>query len=187
MVVALIALFVALSGGAAAGSYVATAHRGAVTSDLAAHAVRSISPVRGAQLEAAVQRLIATRCCRGPRGPRGPRGFRGPQGIQGDPGPIGPTGSSGVAHITSANGPVVHLCAFGGGACAAGESDAICPTGTSPLSGAWAGDAPDPILVATVGASFPYPSFATPTGWGVIMVNNNDTTASFHASVVCGS
>ena len=179
MIVALTALFVALSGGAAAGTYVAATQLAG--DEASAHKASSqslaISPPAAPQLRAAVLRRLAAgrKCCRGPRGPRGPRGFRGPQG------------PSGVAHISSPDGPVVHLCAASGGSCAAGQSVAQCPAGTLPVGGAWAGDSPDPIVVATVGASYPYPSFQAPTGWAVIMINNADTTASFHASAICAS
>jgi hypothetical protein len=88
-------------------------------------------------------------------------------------------------NISSTDGPVAHMCAFSGGACAVGTSIASCPTGKVPIGGAWAGDSPDPIFAATVSASFPYPSFSTPTGWAVVMVNNADVTASFHASAIC--
>jgi len=187
MIVALIALFVALSGGAAAGTYVAAKQLDARSTGVKqgnAQNLRLIS-ARVAHLRARLfgQHKVQA-CCRGPRGPRGrrgPRGFRGPQG------PAGPQGPKGITQISSPNGPVAHMCAFGGGACSVGSSVAICPTGTLPIGGAWAGDAPDPIFAATVSASFPYPSFAAPTGWGVIAVNNANVTASFHAAAICAS
>jgi len=178
MVVALIALFVALSGGAAAGTYVAAKQR--VAPSLVIDRATA-STARVAVTKAALRARLAQLHSSGPRGPRGrrgPRGFRGPQG---------PAGPSGVAHTTSRNGPVAHMCAFGGGACSIGQSIALCPTGTVPIAGAWAGDAPDPIFGATISASFPYPSNATPTGWAVVVVNDVNATASFHASVICAS
>jgi hypothetical protein len=191
MIVALTALFVALSGGAAAGTYVAATSLAGNEANARKGSSQSLGISRPtvARLRAAVLRRLAAggKCCRGPRGPRGPRGFRGPPGFLGPPGPQGPQGPSGVAHISSPDGPVVHLCAASGGSCAAGQSVAQCPAGTLPVGGAWAGDSPDPIVVATVGASYPYPSFQAPTGWAVIMINNADTTASFHASAICAS
>jgi hypothetical protein len=117
-----------------------------------------------------------------------PRGRRGPQGIQGVPGPSGPAGVFTAANVAnSPAGPVVHLCAFDGGACAMGESDAQCPAGKVAIGGAWAGDVPDPPVAATVEASFPiYPAgAASPNGWGVKMVNNDTGTLSFHTSAIC--
>jgi hypothetical protein len=182
MIVALIALFVALSGGAAAGTYVAAKQIGAPSTSIEPGNTRILktAAARVAYLRAHPVRIHKLqRCCPGPRGRRGPRGLRGPRGF---PGPPGPTG---LSHISSTNGPVVHMCAFGGGGCEVAESIALCPTNTVPIGGAWAGDAPDPIVGATVGASFPYPSGSPPTGWGVIMINNAPVTASFHAAAIC--
>jgi hypothetical protein len=179
MIVALIALFVALSGGAAAGTYVAAKQLGAHSTSVEPGNTRILKMVaaRVAYLRAhpvGVHKL--QRCC---PGPRGRRGLRGPRGFPGPPGP------KGLTNISSRDGPVVHMCAFGGGGCEVAESIALCPTGTVPIGGAWAGDAPDPIVVATVGASFPYPSGSPPTGWGLIIINDAPFTASFHASVIC--
>jgi hypothetical protein len=176
MMVALIALFVALSGGAAAGSYVATKQHGGPSGKHFMTAMPQIGAIRATTSVRARLLDEFKTCCRGPRGRRGPRGPHGPQG---PPGPAGP------ARITSADGPVAHMCAFGGGACSVGSSVATCPAGTVPIGGAWAGDAPDPIFAATVSASFPYPSFTAPTGWAVIVVNDSNLTASFHASAIC--
>jgi hypothetical protein len=121
-----------------------------------------------------------------PRGARGLPGRTGPAGPPGAAGPQGPPGSFTSANVSSADGPVVHMCAFTGGQCATATSIATCPAGKVPIGGAWAGDAPDPIFAATPSASYPYPGFTDhPTGWAVVMVNNADATASFHASAIC--
>jgi hypothetical protein len=120
--------------------------------------------------------------------PRGRRGPQGPAGIQGAPGLTGPAGGFTAANVAnSLPGPIAHMCAFDGGECALAESDAQCPAGKVAIGGAWAGDAPDPPLAATVEASFPIyaPGAGTPTGWGVKMVNNDTGTASFHTSAIC--
>jgi hypothetical protein len=117
-----------------------------------------------------------------PRGPRGSQGRVGPQGA------TGPAGGFTAANIVySLNGPTAHMCAFDGGACAYGESIARCPAGKVAIGGAWAGDAPDPPVAATVEASFPsYPAGSNvPDGWGVKMVNNDTGTVSFHARAIC--
>src|SRR5436190_6211690 len=123
-----------------------------------------------------------------PRGPRGLIGPKGPQGSVGPTGPAGPAGGFTAANIVySLNGPIAHMCAYNGGACANGESIANCSAGKVAIGGAWAGDAPDPPVAATVEASFPtYPAGSNvPDGWGVKMVNNDTGTASFHATAVC--
>jgi hypothetical protein len=125
--------------------------------------------------------------------PRGPRGFSGPRGSQGSVGQVGPAGPAGpaggftAANIAYSNGPIAHMCAFDGGACAMGESIAQCPPGKVAIGGAWAGDAPDPPVAATVEASYPiFPAGSNfPTGWGLKMVNNDTVTASFHVAAVC--
>jgi hypothetical protein len=120
--------------------------------------------------------------------PRGPRGFIGQRGSVGPSGPAGPAGGFTAATIVySLPGPVAHMCAFDGGACAYGESIAHCPTGKVAIGGAWAGDAPDAPVAATVEASFPtFPAGSNlPDGWGVKMVNNDTGTASFHATAAC--
>jgi hypothetical protein len=175
LVVSLVALFVALSGGAAAATVVAS-HEGATT-----HAARAQLAARAGTL---TRRLvlsssnrsgrIQSSCCRGPRGlrgPRGPRGFRGANG--------GFT----TANVTYVDGPVAHLCQLGAGSCAVGVSVAACPAGKVAIGGGWMGDTPDPPVAATVAANA---AANDKTGWGVVMVNDTDAlTASYHAFVAC--
>jgi hypothetical protein len=182
MIVALIALFVALSGGAAAGTYVAASQLDVRSTSVQQWNAKSLRMAVAHELQ---------RCCRGPRGPRGLRGRRGligPEGPQGPDGPTGPAGGFTPANIVySLNGPIAHMCAYNGGTCAYGESIAHCPAGKVAIGGAWAGDAPDAPSAATVEASFPTYSAGSsvPDGWGVKMVNNDTGTASFHATAVC--
>jgi hypothetical protein len=79
------------------------------------------------------------------------------------------------------------MCASDEGHLRIRESIAHCPAGKVAIGGAWAGDAPDSPVVATIEASFPtYPSGSNlPDGLGVKMVNNDISTASFHATPVC--
>jgi hypothetical protein len=174
-VIALVALFVALSGGAAAGTFVADR---AVTSHATdnAQALRVAKLTRKAALwHSAVRAGTVIR-----RGPRGPRGFRGPRGPRG---PQGPQGGFTTSNITYVSGPVSHLCQLGGGDCAVGASAASCPTGKVAIGGGWIGDTPDPPISATAAADGPMSDGA---GWAVILVNDtSSTTASFHAVAAC--
>jgi hypothetical protein len=171
MVVALIALFVALSGGAAAGTYVAT-------KQLHGHA--SLQAARASALSsrfARMSRLGPSRIVRpsrfDTREPRGPRGPRGPKG---------PPGGFTTANLAQVAGSTVHLCAFGGGDCAVGSAQVSCPAGKAVLGGGWIGDSPDPPISATVAYNGP----TSASGWGVIMTNDTSaTTASYHAVAVC--
>jgi hypothetical protein len=162
MIVALIALFVALSGGAAAGTYLAANN---------AQKVSAASRGQAAAIAHLTKKLGLSPALRGPRGPRGPRGFRGP------------AGGFKTSNITYVAGAVVHMCALGGGTCAIGSSTATCPSGKVALGGGWIGETSDPPVLATAAVT----SITTNgAGWGVVMINDNDAgTASFHAVAAC--
>jgi hypothetical protein len=175
MVVALFALFVALTGGAAAGTFLAAKQDSTVRANTMRQAslVWRLTHKLGLSSTAGGVHLVS-RCC---RGPRGLRGLRGPQG------PPGPAGGFTTANITYVNGPVTHLCQFGAGNCAVGASVATCPTGKVAIGGGWIGDTPDPPVFATVGADA---ASSDSTSWGVVMINDTGaTTASFHAFAAC--
>jgi uncharacterized protein YneF (UPF0154 family) len=172
MVVALVALFVALTGGAAAGTFLAAKQDSTVRANTMQQAslVRTLTHKLG--LSSTPRGVhFASRCCRGPRGRRGPQG------------PPGPAGGFTTANITYVSGPVTHLCQFGGGDCAVGASVAACPTGKVAIGGGWIGDTPDPPVSATVGADA---ASSDSTSWSVVMINDTSaTTASFHAFAAC--
>jgi hypothetical protein len=179
LVVASIALFVALSGGATAGTYIATKHLQAQQLRLQQVRASTFANVLAGKMLRGTRPLGAAapgKCCPGPRGPRGPRGFPGPAG------PAGAAGSFTTANLAQVAGGVVHLCPLGGGSCAVGSSTATCPTGKAVLGGGWIGESADPPVAATV-------AYNGPTGassWGVLMVNDTSAlTASFHAVAVC--
>jgi hypothetical protein len=172
MVVALIALFVALSGGAAAGTYVATTRSGPTKAGAlrASTALRAAVLARRIGIKPSLMLKAGKPITRGPRGPRGPRGLRGP------------AGGFTTANVSYVPAPVTVMCAFGAGTCAVGNSEALCPAGKMAIGGGWIGDAPDPPLSATVAYSAP----TVHNGWGVVMTNNSSAaTASYHAFAVC--
>ena len=94
MVVALIALFVALSGTATAGGLLITSRQiknGTIQAvDLNARTLRQLAGRPGPTGPQGPEGAP------GPQGPLGPSGDRGPQGVQGPPGPAGSSSASGV-------------------------------------------------------------------------------------------
>lgn len=114
---------------------------------------------------------------RGARGPRGHRGSRGPQGPKGATGATGATGPKGTfGSITSyASGPVF-LCGWEAGACSIGSSIALCPPGTTAISGGHSGAG------LRVFSSTPYPG-----GWFIGAANENFEATTFKAFVVCAA
>ena len=129
-VIALVALFVALSSNGMASG---VAHKtiATATSPFASHHAQA-------------------KGLRGPRGPRGKRGPRGPRGLQGDPGPQGPKGDTGAAggfstsNIVVVNGTDTPL--------AAQTSKTVtvaCPTGAVAIGGAWTTVGATPAVVGS--------------------------------------
>jgi collagen triple helix repeat protein len=112
---ALIALFVALGGGAVAAGVVPLA-RHAMTAGTAANALK-LGGKTPKQLKAAL------RGARGPQGLTGPAGPSGPNGSTGATGPAGPAGAQGPKGNTGAQGPA-------GAAGPAGPSGPAGPAGT---------------------------------------------------------
>jgi len=122
-IIALIALFVALSTNSTASSIV---HK-SVTA--------ALSPLSSQHSDA--------RGPRGPRGPRGFRGFRGPQGVQGPQGPAGQQGAAGAAGAQGIQGPAGisgYQVVLGPGSPnvapqATGADTAVCPAGKKAIGG----------------------------------------------------
>jgi hypothetical protein len=128
-IIALIALFVALSTNSTASSIV---HKSLTA---------AFSPLSSQHSDA-----------RGPRGPRGPRGFRGfrgpqgtqgPQGVQGPQGPAGQQGAAGAAGAQGIQGPAGisgYQVVLGPGSPnvapgAIGADVAVCPAGKKAIGG----------------------------------------------------
>jgi hypothetical protein len=130
MVVALVALFVALSGGAAAGTVVVSKQLARQSREAKHAALREAAMQRFTQRFAIPAKV--SKCCRGPRGARGfpgPRGPQGPAGPQGPQGPQGVPGPPGVQYVSE----VVESKNLAAGAI--DFVNAACPAGTGVISG----------------------------------------------------
>ena len=173
MIVAMIALAVALSGTAVAGTAMIT----------------------GAQIKNGTIRMIdlhsstktALKGQRGEAGPRGPVGAAGQQGPQGLTGPAGATGATGASGANGANGnngtfdpnkvqyitgPKVIV--------APGETTsamATCPAGTTAISGGFF------TSIAHTGGSQTYGR----TFHAVILTNDRSISVEVNATVVCAA
>jgi hypothetical protein len=177
MVVALIALFVALSGGAAAGSYVATSklNRSAAQHVHARAVAAKLAGSAAPQKVGKVMSLLA----RGPRGPRGRRGLRGPIGPQGPAGPVGPAGPTGATGGFSPSKIVLRIGSnvpITGGSVANSVSVG-CAAGEVALSGGYFTD-----------SGFAYADHPndTATGWVILIDASGDVSGSGRGYVVCG-
>ena len=168
MVISVVALFVALGGtGIAARSALIGSKQ------IADHSIRLVD-LNGS----------AVKALRGQRGPAGADGAPGPQGPQGQSGAPGPPGSAGPAGANGANGtfdpnkiqyvtgPDVTLQPGENG-----EAAAVCPTGTTAISGGFR-------------ASIGHISFSETAGrtFHRVDVGNDQAIAmTFHATVVCAA
>jgi hypothetical protein len=106
LVLATLALFVALSGGAVAAGIVPMA-RHAYTADSAALAVNAkhLGGKTAAQIEASIKRQSGPAGVAGPAGPAGPVGPAGPSGPAGSKGDTGASGAVGPAGPSGPAGP----------------------------------------------------------------------------------
>ena len=162
MVVALLALFVALTGTAIATTSALITGREIANGSITGLDVknRSLTPVdfRGG--------------VRGPAGPRGVQGAQGPAGPQGAQGAQGAKGDSGATNLTirhevetSSNPSESHL--------------TLCTGNERATGGGFSIEAGD----ATVTQSFP--SGAPPVGWSAIWTRNSGTSTTVRVWVVC--
>ena len=93
LVVACIALFVALSGGAVAAVVVPMAKR-AITAETALNA-KKLGGETPKQIKASLRGVPGAAGATGPQGPQGAQGQQGPQGSEGPQGAVGPQGPAG--------------------------------------------------------------------------------------------
>jgi Collagen triple helix repeat (20 copies) len=178
MVVALIALFVALTGTATAGGLLITSRQiknGTIQAvDINARTLRQLSrpgPTGPQGPEGAP----------GPQGPLGPSGDRGPQGVQGPPGPASSSSAVYVRTFDSAaeagGGSFVNL--FCG-------PDEVALTGgvrTESLFGVVFDSFP---IVPTTGAPRPAVHGEKPAGWRVgVSTKTGNTRVPYTAYVLC--
>lgn len=124
--------------------------------------------------EAGGDRIALLRGPRGRRGPRGPRGFQGAQGPAGPAGPAGPKGTFGSL-VTVESNPVF-LCGWEGGACSVDSAIAMCPPGTSVVSGGYAGAGIRAFIDAPIAG-----------GWFVGAVNESSFATDFSAYAICAT
>jgi hypothetical protein len=170
MVVALVALFVALSGGAYATS----------------QALIGSPQIKNGSIQLVDISAKAKRALKGQRGPRGARGtpgtngLPGPQGTQGPQGPAGAAGAQGPAgangtfdpaKVTVREGPTTAIPADD-----TGTLTAECLSGETAISGGWSSD---------VGVAFSEAVNPAKTSYGVLIDNTGGTAGSGNARVVC--
>ena len=158
-VLASIALFVALSGGAGAAGIVPLA-RHATTAGTAANALK-LGGKTPAQLRAA---WIGNAAKQGQPGPQGPAGQKGDTGATGARGPAGPAGTAAVSVHTA---PV--SLAIGGAAGEKGLFTVNCGAGQKAISGGYDAD-------GTVLALMTHPT-AADDGWQIYLDNADDSAA----------
>jgi Collagen triple helix repeat (20 copies) len=172
MVVALVALFVALSGGAYATS----------------QALIGSPQIKNGSIQLVDMSAKAKRALKGQRGPRGARGatgtngLPGPQGAQGPQGPAGATGAQGAAgangtfdpaKVTVREGPTTAIPADD-----TSTLTAECLSGETAISGGWSSE---------VGVAFSETVNPAKTSYSVLIDNTGTGTVagSGIARVVC--
>lgn len=180
MVVALIALFVALSGTATAGGLLITSRQiknGTIQAvDINARTLRQLAKPGPAGAEGPP----------GPQGPQGPPGDRGPAGAQGAQGPQGPPGiaSAGAVYVRTLDSAAE----AGGGSfvnlfCGPNEVAISGGVRTESVFGIVFDSYP---IVATTGAPRPAAHGEKPQGWrGGVATKTNDTRVPYTVYVVC--
>jgi hypothetical protein len=156
-VLALIALFVALGGGAVAAGIVPLA-RHAITAGTAANALKLGGKTR-AQLATSL------------RGARGPQGVRGPAGAVGPAGPAGPAGASPAAAVS------VHTITYTLNAGANQTFVANCGTGQKAIGGGYDSDSASAVINLDLK---PTPA---DDGWSILLANQDKNNAPHTGTV----
>jgi hypothetical protein len=156
-VLALIALFVALGGGAVAAGIVPLA-RHAITAGTATNALKL-----GGKTPAQIKTSL--------RGVRGPQGVRGPAGAAGPAGPAGPAGASGAAAVS------VHTTAYTLNAGANQTVVANCGAGQKAIGGGYDSDSASAVINLDLK---PTPA---DDGWSILLVNQDKNSAPHSGTV----
>jgi hypothetical protein len=185
LVVAVLALFVALSGTAVASGVVPLAKR-AFTADKAKMADKAKVANTAKKLGGLTAAQLAARM-RGPRGvagPQGPKGDTGPAGLQGAAGPAGPKGDQGAqgpaGPATASSLVSVDTAPFALAPSEARLFTVACGAGGKAVSGGFTY-----VSDALVIASDTVPN-SDDTGWELFLVNASDTiSASGTVHVIC--
>jgi hypothetical protein len=181
MVVAMIALFVGLSG----TGYAAT--RLVSSGATAAKSTRGKTGPRGKTGKAGKTGKTGAVGPAGPRGPEGATGATGPRGLTGTTGPKGPTGSSGVVgEITVVATATVTNGTFG-------STVADCPSGYEAIGGGVDLNNVNTMLVTEstprIGGTRPILLAAgqhgTADAWQGAAVNNGTTPQSMAVTAIC--
>jgi hypothetical protein len=163
-VLALIALFVSLGGGAVAAGIV----------PLAQHAVTAGTATNAWKLGGKSPKQIKA----GLRGARGPNGLQGPRGAQGPAGPAGATGPQGPAGPSGAAAVSVHTASWslttGGTAGDMNDFTVNCAAGQKAVSGGYTSDG----SVLT----FQSRPTAADDGWSIYL-DNADKSAAHSGNV----
>lgn len=187
MVVALVALFSSLAGGATAAKLISgkqIANNSITGKDVRKNSLTSkhvrkllVKDFRKDQLSS-LQRAGEP----GPPGPAGPEGPAGPQGQTGDKGDKGDPGADAFGTLTYRRSSPVSVA--GGGH---GQTYVACPAGTHPVGGG--------VEVATVGVevmiSVPARGVGShtgpPTGWDASVNNNSGAGSQYRTYVICAA
>lgn len=163
-VLAMVALFASLTGGAVAAGVVPLA-RHAITAGTASNALK----LRGKTPAQLAKSLRGKRGPAGPRGKTGATGARGPQGIQG---PAGPPGAPGTAAGVS-----VHTTSYSLNAGANATVVASCGAGQKAVGGGYDSDSASAVINLDLK---PTPS---DDGWSVLLANEDKNNVS-HSGLV---
>lgn len=158
LIVALLALFVSLTGTGLAASGVI---------------ITNSSQIKNGVIQTRHLSLVARAALKGQRGPAGPPGAPGADGA---PGPQGPAG---ITSLSAATGPVTGLCAAGAGACQVGSSDASCPSGSTVIAGGFGASAIETFVL--------YSAATSSSTWHVVAEDEGPFTGSIQAQAICAS
>jgi Collagen triple helix repeat (20 copies) len=191
MVVALIALFVALSGTAVAQRGLITGaqikDRSLTLKDLSRGTVTALRGKRGPAGRRGAQGPVGATGAQGPvgatgaQGPAGPQGTQGIQGLTGPPGPQGPAGGFDINKITQVIGPTTTAPPLPGVLIG---MPAFCPAGQKAVGGGYR-------IFSTntdVGIGlFESVSLGSQNGWNVGVANNSPGPVDFAPIAICAA